>query len=185
MSGDRIFLLTGYPGSGKTTAMVKAVDMLKERGVSVDGFVTLEVRERGSRVGFKAIDLTTGVSCWLAKLGAEGNMRVGRYTLLLHDFEILYSNVFDRSRSIAQVVAVDEIGPMEMRSPLFLPAVRDQINAGKILLATIHRSIHGSSKSLLGRTDIMSWEVNQTNRELLPSLICDQIERSLRTEHSL
>ena len=44
-------LVTGLPGTGKTTLIRKILDTLPSR-VSVSGFFTAEIRESGERVGF-------------------------------------------------------------------------------------------------------------------------------------
>jgi nucleoside-triphosphatase len=45
-------LLEGRPGSGKTTVACGLANLLTEKKMSVAGFVTDEIRERGRRVGF-------------------------------------------------------------------------------------------------------------------------------------
>ena len=45
-------LLEGRPGSGKTTAVARLVELLRGEGLAVTGFLTRELRERGERVGF-------------------------------------------------------------------------------------------------------------------------------------
>ena len=49
-----VFLLTGTPGSGKTTAIRKIVSRLS---CEVGGFYTEEIRESGRRTGFRLITL--------------------------------------------------------------------------------------------------------------------------------
>ncbi|MEM2841993.1 MAG: NTPase [Thermoproteota archaeon] len=172
----RIFILTGLPGSGKTTVILKTFEVLRGRGVHVDGFVTQEVREGGRRVGFKAVDLISGNSCWLAKVGMGGERRVGKYTVLLQDFEELLIKVLNRAEMTASVIVVDEIGPMELKSRIFLPILKEKIAKGKILLATMHRSLLTSACDLLGEEAFAIWEVTIANRDKLPEMIAGKVE---------
>jgi nucleoside-triphosphatase THEP1 len=55
----RVLLLTGSPGVGKTTVLTNVVNILKEKGYSVGGMISQEVREGGVRVGFEIFDLTS------------------------------------------------------------------------------------------------------------------------------
>ena len=55
----RILLLTGTPGVGKTVVLTKVVNILKEKGYSVGGMISREVREGRVRVGFEMLDLTS------------------------------------------------------------------------------------------------------------------------------
>jgi nucleoside-triphosphatase len=52
-----IIVLTGDPGVGKTTALLRLVQGLKARGVKVGGVVSKEIRSNNMRIGFEFIDL--------------------------------------------------------------------------------------------------------------------------------
>ena len=67
----RVLLLTGAPGVGKTTVLIKTVDALKAKGVSVGGMISREAREGNVRVGFEIIDLTNGKHGWLAHINQK------------------------------------------------------------------------------------------------------------------
>ena len=53
-------LLTGFPGCGKTTVLERVAKHLGD--LRLAGFVTLELREHGQRVGFEAVG-TKRASC--------------------------------------------------------------------------------------------------------------------------
>ncbi|MEM0451882.1 MAG: nucleoside-triphosphatase [Nitrososphaerota archaeon] len=60
---DFIYALTGPPGCGKTTAILKIVKYLSERNVVIDGMYTEEIRISGKRVGFKVTRIWSNGSC--------------------------------------------------------------------------------------------------------------------------
>ena len=45
----RVLLLTGNPGVGKTTVLIKTVDALKAEGYSVGGRISREAKRRSTR----------------------------------------------------------------------------------------------------------------------------------------
>ena len=49
----RVLLLTGSPGVGKTTMLLRVVESLKAKGYGVGGMISREVRSDGARVGFE------------------------------------------------------------------------------------------------------------------------------------
>ena len=49
-----VYLLTGRPGTGKTS-IIKQV--AADPRIKADGFFTEEIRERGTRVGFRLVTL--------------------------------------------------------------------------------------------------------------------------------
>ena len=67
----RVLLLTGNPGVGKTTVLIKTVDSLKAEGISVGGMISREAREGNVRVGFEIIDLTNDKHGWLAHVNQK------------------------------------------------------------------------------------------------------------------
>ena len=51
----KYLLLTGAPGCGKTTVLERVAEHLGD--LRLAGFLTLELREHGQRVGFEAVGL--------------------------------------------------------------------------------------------------------------------------------
>src|SRR2546425_9332008 len=64
------FLITGNPGSGKSTLMARLVEDIGDRQIA--GLSTPEVRRGKVRVGFKMIDLATGEEEILASTWGKG-----------------------------------------------------------------------------------------------------------------
>ncbi len=58
LSPYKNLLLTGFPGCGKTTVLERVVQHLGD--LRLTGFLTLELREHGQRVGFEAVGLGGG-----------------------------------------------------------------------------------------------------------------------------
>lgn len=70
-------LIEGRPGSGKTTAAARLAQLLEERKIKVQGFVTHEVRENNTRVGF-TVESFGGQQEMLAHVELPGPLRVGK-----------------------------------------------------------------------------------------------------------
>ncbi len=119
-------LITGRPGSGKTT-LVKRVSM----AVGLRGFVTEEVREEGKRVGFDIVRIPEGERRVLARVG-EGYPRVGKYRVFLEGLENALAWLPEER------VVIDEIGPMELRHPKFEETVRKILSSAEDVLFTVH-----------------------------------------------
>ncbi|WP_456320941.1 NTPase [Palaeococcus sp. (in: euryarchaeotes)] len=133
----RIFI-SGNPGVGKTTLVLKVVEALKERGISAGGFITQEVRERGRRVGFKIRALDTGEEGILAWEGAPGP-KIGKYGVNIADLNEIGVRAMYRALKEADLVVIDEIGAMEFKSKAFSRALEEVLKSKKPLLAVLHR----------------------------------------------
>ncbi len=108
-------LLTGRPGCGKTTLIQRVV---KNLALPAGGFYTKEIRRRGVRVGFKLITLG-GKEAVFADVNFKTSERVGKYGLDLAKLETVGVPAIHEAISAQQLVVIDEIGPMEIRSAIF------------------------------------------------------------------
>ena len=127
--------ITGRPGVGKTTLIERLLEILS---LSAGGMITKEIRVCGHRVGFSLIDVATGEEGVLAHLHRRDGPKVGRYTVDLHSLEEIGVRAVRRAVDECELVVIDEIAPMELTSPGFVPAVEEALASGKSLLISTH-----------------------------------------------
>ncbi|HLN89064.1 MAG TPA: NTPase [Candidatus Binatia bacterium] len=176
----RILLLTGAPGVGKTTVLMKTVDALKAKGVSVGGIISREVREGYMRVGFESLDLLSGKRGWLAHVNRQSGPQVGRYRVNLDDLDNIGTAAIMQALEKCSAVAIDEIGPMELYSQNFKQAVSAALESKKLVLAVVH----GKAKDQLvtqvkRRVDAEIFNVTFSNREKLPEELAQKALQAL------
>ena len=176
----KIFL-TGPPGVGKSTVLQKVKEGLVHRGLSVGGVYCPEVRERGVRVGFEIIDAYSGTRGILASIRLQGRSRIGRYVVNLDDLTRVGVNALETAMKIADVVLLDEVGPMEMQGRDFQEAILRVVASSKPIIGVIHwRMQHPVIEAIRKRSDVSIIEVTLQNREMLHSNILEKL-----TEDSL
>jgi len=182
----RLIFITGRPGIGKTSVLLMAVDALKARGYKVNGMVSREVRESGVRVGFEISDLETGRRGWLAHVNQPTGPQVGKYRVNLNDINVVGASSILNAVADADVVVVDEIGPMELFSPAFKEAVAQAIRSEKPVLGTIHhRAKDPLITTIRAREDAEILEVTYENRGELHNFIVSRIEECLRVSRGI
>jgi nucleoside-triphosphatase len=164
----KILILTGAPGVGKTTLLTKTVEELKRKGVRVGGMITHEVREDNVRVGFEILDLTSNKHGCLAHVNGQGGPQVGKYYVNLNDLDNVGAAAITQAIEKCAVIAIDEIGPMELFSPKFKQAVALALDSKKLMLTVVH----GKAKDPLvtqikRRVDAELFNVTFSNRENL------------------
>jgi len=136
-----IWLITGSPGVGKSTAVSKVVMKLKSAGVIVGGCTTSEKRSGGARIGFEIRDLSSGRTGELASTSSRIGPRVGRYRVNLEDLARIGGEGLGAASSSSELIVVDEVGPMELVSPEFRAGIRMCIDSGKPMLAVVHERL--------------------------------------------
>ena len=128
-----VYLLTGKPGTGKTSLIKQAVAELEGRA---GGFYTEEIRSQGTRLGFKLVTLD-GHEAILAHTDFNKRFQVGKYGVDVDSLDRVGVSALRKAAEQCDLVVVDEIGKMELLSADFREAVLEIIGGGKRVLGTI------------------------------------------------
>lgn len=155
-------LLTGLPGSGKTTAMMQIIANLDPKKVA--GFYTQEIREENIRKGFSwtRLDGDTGI---LAHVNTKSSCKVGKYRVDVTGFEKSVVPVLDIRQSNAELFIIDEIGKMECFSEKFITAVKHLFASDKLVLATVAKKGKGLVSEVKNYPDTQLFNVTAKNRD--------------------
>lgn len=165
-------LITGKPGVGKTTLVQKIIARM--RSVNMAGFLTAEIRDRKSRLGFELQGLN-GERRILAHVEIDSRHRVGRYGVDTRGFEEFLS-ILDLLNPDVELIVIDEIGKMELFSGRFQNLVRAAMNADKQVLASISLKGNEFIREIKERSDTHLLEVTHNNRNRLPETIVEELK---------
>src|SRR5262249_48760206 len=130
-------LITGNPGSGKSTLMARLIEQIGEGQIA--GLSTPEGRGRNIRVGFKMIDLATGHEEILASTLGKGPT-VGENNVDVEAIDRIVAKI-ETSLPSARFIFIDEIGKMELFSTRFKEFVDRVFSLGKPIVAVVHRNL--------------------------------------------
>jgi nucleoside-triphosphatase len=128
-----VYLLTGSPGTGKTTVIRQAIARSKAKA---GGFYTEEIRSGGTRQGFRIVSLD-GHDAILAHADSHSRYRVSKYGVDVQNLDNVGIAAINQAIEISDLIVIDEIGKMELFSPRFREAVLKAIDSGKRVLGTI------------------------------------------------
>ncbi len=167
--------VTGPPGIGKTTLLARVADRLKAAGLRVGGFITLEVREKGRRIGFGVLDLLTGARAPLARVGG-GEPRVGRYALKEDGLVLARVSLLHALRE-DDVILLDEIGPMELKDEPLAAAIEAALESEKPLVASVHAK---STHPLAAAARKTAIRLNEGNRDALVNALSKKVWEVVR-----
>jgi nucleoside-triphosphatase len=175
-----IILITGIPGIGKTTAIIKTAQILKAQGYEIGGMITKEKREGDARVGFEIQDLATQKQGCLAHIKQPNGPRIGKYRINLTDLEAVGASAIQDATGTADIIIIDEIGPMELQLKAFMEAVMQAMDSAKPVIATVHYNAENAFvRSIKARQDAEVYEVTLENRDRVHNLIMDKIVKTL------
>ncbi|MDI6798542.1 MAG: NTPase [Candidatus Aenigmarchaeota archaeon] len=138
---SKVIFISGPPRSGKSTVLIKTIELLKQRGLKVGGVITPEMRKEGKRIGFSVKDVYSGEEGILACTGVHGKPRLGKYSVNLKDFERVALKALDFAIKECDIICVDELAPMEMFSQDFRKIIAKLFKTNKPILVAVHRSL--------------------------------------------
>lgn len=165
--------ITGAPGSGKSTVCSK---VLQQLACTYGGMTSADIREKGVRIGFEIRDIATGKQGILAHRKGTGP-RVGSYHVNRDDLNGIGVAAIRNAMS-SELVVIDEIAPMEFKSPEFIKAVIKVLDSDKNMLVVLHqKSGHPVAERI--RREFMVYTVTPENRERVVFEISESIKRAV------
>ena len=172
----QVYLLTGWPGTGKTSLVKRVV---AEMGDKAGGFYTEEIRSQGVREGFRLVTLD-GQSAMLAHTDIRSQYRVSRYGVDIDSLDRVGVSALQRAVEQCDLVVIDEIGKMELFSAKFRQAVLDIIDSGKRLLGTIMLNPNPWADAIKRKPQVNLVTVTRANHQQ----VLDELLHWLKTEKS-
>jgi nucleoside-triphosphatase len=170
----RTLLITGRPGVGKTTVILKIAALLGQRA---GGFYTHEIRGPGGRKGFRLVTLPAGGrEAVMAHVDIRSRNRVGRYGVDVAVLDSVGVAAIRKAIQSSDIVIVDEIGKMEMFSGEFRGAVLKAMSSDKIVVATVMQQNHDWIVALKGMPQVTVWQITESNRNEMPGRVMEWIE---------
>lgn len=139
-----------------------------------------EVREKGVRVGFEITDFDAKRKGWLAHVNQPSGPQIGKYRVNLKDLDTIGANAILNAIKKADIIIIDEIGPMELFSQSFKEAVDKAIKSQKPVIGTIHfKASHPIITKIKTHKDAEILEVTYQNRAALHNVIVEKVIQCL------
>lgn len=173
---EKNILLTGKPGVGKTTVIYQLSHHLSPYQVA--GFYTQEIRIEGQRQGF-LITTFNGLEKTLAHKKFANLYKIGKYGVNL---SALNEVIVHLQKEIQEpdLWLIDEIGKMESLSGEFRNFIEHCLQNTIQVIATISISAGGWIENIRRRKDIKLMEVNEKNRDDLPLMIAEMLQKIIQ-----
>jgi nucleoside-triphosphatase len=156
----RAYLLSGEPGTGKTTIIKEVLSKVNK---SAGGFYTEEIRSQGVRQGFQIITLD-GQSAVLSHTGVRSPHRVGKYGVNTDSMDKVAVPALKQAIQTKDIIIIDEVGKMELFSQAFRDAVIEALQSEKKVLGTIMLASHPWADKIKERPEVEVIIVTRFNR---------------------
>ncbi len=121
-----VYIITQDVGAGKTTYVESLLENLKEKGFRPAGFTAPGIFSEGKKTGFKIRNISNGDEYTLAgKQPETGWKRHGHYYFNPETIRAGQEVLLKIKEADADILVVDEVGPMEMRNEGWAQAIEE------------------------------------------------------------
>jgi nucleoside-triphosphatase THEP1 len=169
---NKIFIITGRPGIGKTTFLHQLIQELKLKGIEAAGILSEGFWELNVRSRFELVDLTTGHRILFCTRDEHpGWEKVGHFYVNPHAMffgeDVLQSSGLLKS----PIIAIDEIGPLELNGKGWSKAIENlTVELPQTPLIVVVRS--SLLQAVIDHFRIESFEILQAVNENLNESVC-------------
>lgn len=166
--------LTGLPGAGKTTAVLRIIEMLKKTDdeLKVGGMINEPVLKDRRVVGFSTRNLVTGESAVFGSTKFESKFTVGNIGFDFSKLDEVGVKAIREATETCDIIVIDEVGKIEVESQMFVDVVKEAVEAEKPMIITLHKkSRNPLLQDIRRRDDVRLLDITPTNRNLLPHKI--------------
>lgn len=138
---NKVIILSGGVQQGKTSFLLKLVDYMNEQKFNLCGFVARGVHDNSRRIGYDLEDVTTKQQMQFVRdVPSAGAYRHGKYYFNNSGIEFGKECLNDQLAMNADLIIIDEIGPVELKGRGWAPEVERLLNTTAVPQLWVVRS---------------------------------------------
>ncbi len=147
-------VVTGPPGSGKTTLCQNYAREWQRLGWRVGGLLCPEVRQDGQRIGSDAHDLLSGQRAPMARLAGDAPFKgyvQGKYVISFEGIRFSRKVLEKALTEKCDFIVIDEVGPLELQGNGLAESVEACISSASNLAIVVRSSLINPFWEYFGR----------------------------------
>ncbi len=177
MPNNKLFIITGEKGEGKTSLLIELIEILQNKNISLSGFYAKGVWKNNKRSAFDLVDIKTRKSIPLCKkLEIEGwKKELGFYfnpKALDTGNKILR---FQNNKTTGLII-IDEIGKLELDGKIWHNPVSKLISETNIpMLWVVRKAFIEEIINYWGMTDVTIFKLGKDDAKNISEKIISKI----------
>ena len=145
---SRLILWTGPKHCGKTTGAAKLVEIARAEGLNVAGVLAPSIYNNSKLVGFDVLELRNETRTPLARRKINAS-NTGQFTFITDGLKLGNSALSAEATKTADIVIVDEFGPLELDSKGWRENVDSLlVSSNTVILLVVRQELVGKVRQL-------------------------------------
>jgi nucleoside-triphosphatase THEP1 len=143
ISAQKVFIITGSVGEGKTTYAKKLIEYFKENNIKPGGILSERVMTGSQTTGYDIVNIETGEKeAFLRQNEACGSEKIGRFNICPKGLALGKTILSTFLLSDNRIVVIDEVGSLELRNKGWASCIDELLeHSGHHIIITV-RDIH-------------------------------------------
>ena len=142
MASNKVIIITGNKGEGKTTKLLNIIDLLRKENIRIAGFTATSAWNNGKRDEYILNDINSEKSITLCtSYAVESCNQYGRY--YFNPLAIRFGeSLLDTNTKDKTVIVIDEVGLFELENKVWHSSLIYQLeNTQNIILLTVRKKL--------------------------------------------
>jgi nucleoside-triphosphatase THEP1 len=180
-TGNKIYILTGDRGIGKTTFLSHLVDELKGKNIQSGGILSPVVYRDSKRIGYDVLNIRTGERTILCRNepGTAG-INIGDWVFRNEGIQSGNSALDQLSLIGCSLVIVDEVGPLELENKVWCQSLDLVVGSSPYsLILVVRENLIEKVKDRWSFIPETIWKINGENSKDLSEEILELIIRPI------
>lgn len=112
---QKVFIISGSVGQGKTTCIEKIIETLKENNIKVGGFYSPRILENNITTGYDIVEIINNTrEKYLRRNGDESLSTIGKFSIYPQGFAFGSETLLAAEILNSDIIVIDEIGALEL-----------------------------------------------------------------------
>lgn len=162
MAKNKVFIISGRSGEGKTSLLLQVIETLQKKGLSIYGLYAEGRWEQDSRSGHCLIEIGSNIKIELCTTNkTEGWIKEDRFYFNPEAIKLGNKIIEEATESGAQLIVIDEIGPFELQGKIWAQQFSDLLRSSKTpILFTTKQKLINAVVTKFGIEEFMEFPSN-------------------------
>ncbi|MBC8319383.1 MAG: hypothetical protein H8E34_01535 [Bacteroidetes bacterium] len=172
MNTNKVIIITGDKGEGKTTKLLNIIDLLKKENISIAGFTAQAEWIDGVRNKYTLHDVNSESAITLCTgYKIEGYYQHGRFYFNPQAIDCGINLLTTKYKS-KSVIVIDEVGPFELKNKIWHDGLLYQLkNTANTILMSVREKLVCDVIEKFSLKTVIIYKLNEPNIKIINKII--------------